>query len=297
MKRQGESSLHLMLLPSVILIAIFCYLPMYGIIMAFQQYNPAKGLFGAQKWVGWYNFEYIFTLPDFGHVMWNTILIAGLKIIAGLVVPVVAALLLNEIRSKWLMRGIQTMIYLPNFISWVIMAGIIIDMLSPSEGIVNQLIKAFGLKPIYFLTSNKWFVPILVLSEIWKNFGFSTIIYMASICGIDPQLYESAVIDGAGRWRQTLHITLPGMKGIIVLISVLSLGGILNAGFEQIFNLINAAVLQSGNILDLLIYNLGIGTGRFSVATAMGLFRSVIGAALISISWYLAYRVARYRVF
>jgi putative aldouronate transport system permease protein len=192
---------------------------------------------------------------------------------------------------------VQTIVYIPHFFSWVILGGILIEILSPSEGIVNAIIKALGFNPIFFLGDNKWFRFTLVASHIWKEIGWATIIYLAAISSINPNFYEAAVIDGANRWKQTWHITLPGMMPVIVLTIVLSMGNLLDAGFEQVYNLYNAMVYKSGDILDTAVYRLGIQQSQFSVATAVGLFKSVVSCILISASYYLAYKYANYRIF
>jgi len=236
-------------------------------------------------------------MPDIRVVVGNTLQISIMKIIAGLVVPVVMALMLNEVNNLFFKKSFQTLIYLPHFLSWIILSGILIDILSPSEGIVNQLLSLFGIKPIFFLGSNTWFPFTLVASDVWKEFGFSTIVYLAAITGINPTLYEAAVMDGANRWRQTWHVTLPGMAPVIVLLATLSLGNVLNAGFEQVFNLYSPSVYESGDILDTLIYRIGIQDAQYGVATAIGLLKSFVSLILISVSYLLAYRLANYRIF
>jgi putative aldouronate transport system permease protein len=286
-----------MILPGFILLLIFSYLPMAGIVIAFQKFIPAKGLFGHQKWIGLDNFKYVLDLPNFGGVIWNTISIAVMKIILGLVIPIIFAILINEITNNALKRSVQTLIYLPHFLSWVVLGGILIDILSPSGGIINGLFKSIGIEPIFFLGDNKWFPTTMVLTETWKEFGYGTIIYLAAITGIDPSLYEAARIDGANRWKQTLNITLPGMKMVIVLLMVLSLGNLLNAGFDQIFNLYSPPVYQSGDIIDTFVYRIGLLDAQYGVATAVGLFKSVVSFTLISVSYFFAYKFADYRIF
>ncbi|GIO13211.1 protein lplB [Cohnella xylanilytica] len=296
-KWRRELPLHVMILPGLLLILLFSYVPMAGIMIAFQKFIPAKGLFGNQKWVGWDNFDYVMNLPNFTQVLWNTLYISSLKLILGLIVPIVVAVLLNEVKNQLLKRSVQTAIYLPYFLSWVVLGGILIDILSPSEGIVNALIKSFGLDPIFFLGSNHWFPSTLIVSDIWKNFGYGTIVYLAAITGIDPGLYEAATIDGANRWRKIWHITIPGMRMVIVLLSVLSLGQLLNAGFDQVFNLYSPQVYESGDILDTFVYRIGLLDAQYGVATAVGLFKSIVSLILISGSYFFAYRFAKYRIF
>lgn len=292
-----EAPLHLMLIPGLALVVIFSYLPMAGIVIAFQDFIPAKGLFGNQKWVGIENFIYVADLPSTMKVVMNTLQIAIMKIVSNLLVQIAVALILNELLFARFKKFVQTIIYMPHFLSWIIISGMLVDILSPSGGIVNRLIVALGFEPIFFLGSNAWFPYILVLSEVWKGFGFGSIIFLAAITGIDPQLYEAARVDGASRLRQIWHITLPGIRMIIVLMCVLSLGSILNAGFDQVFNLYSPIVYDSGDIIDTMVYRMGVLDAQFGVATAVGLFQSLVSFILISIAYYLAYRLADYRIF
>lgn len=292
-----ELPLHLMLIVPLLVIFVFSYVPMAGIVIAFQRFIPARGLFGDQRWVGFENFTYVFQLPSVLRALKNTIVIAFLKIVFGQLTPIVFALLINELVNVKLKKTIQTSIYLPHFLSWVILAGVLIDILSPRYGLLNQLLGTFGVEPVFFLGDNDWFQFTMVVTHVWKEFGFGTIIYLAAITTIDPQQYEAAHIDGASRWRQMWHITLPGMTMIIVLIAVLNLGDVLNAGFEQIFNLYSPQTYESGDILDTLIYRLGLLEAQFGPSTAIGLFKSVVSLLFISVSYVLAYRLANYRVF
>lgn len=287
---------HLMLLPAVLFVLVFSYGPMVGIVIAFQKYNPALGFFKS-PWVGLENFRYVTLLPDTLQILWNTVFIAFMKIALGFGVPIVVALLLNEARRAAFKRTIQTIVYLPHFLSWVILSGILIDILSPSSGIVNSLIKALGGKPIFFLGNERWFPWVLIGSDIWKEFGFTTVIYLAALTGIDPSLYEAAVIDGAGRWRRMLSITLPGIASTIVLMATLSLGNVLNAGFEQVFNLYSPIVYSTGDIIDTFVYRLGLLDAQYGVASAVGLFKSVVSFLFIVASYRLAYRYADYVIF
>lgn len=293
-RRNGQ--LHLMLVPGLLLIAVFSYLPMAGVSIAFQDFNPIIGL-AKLNWNGLDNFRYMWELPDFMPALRNTVIISVMKIVAGIIVPITAALLLNEVRHIGFKRSIQTIIYMPHFFSWVILGGIVIDVLSPSEGIVNQLISAMGGKPIQFLASNEWFRSVLIITDQWKEFGFSTIVYLAALTSIDQGLYEVAVMDGAGRMRQTWHITLPGIRPIVVLMMTLSLGNILNGGFDQVFNLYNPMVYETGDILDTLVYRIGIVQTQYGVAAAIGFIKSFVSLGLISLGYWLAYRFAKYRIF
>ncbi|CAH1211523.1 putative multiple-sugar transport system permease YteP [Paenibacillus auburnensis] len=288
--------LHLMILPALLLIIIFSYIPMAGLVIAFQDFSPISG-FRDMTWTGLENFRYLFDLPGFRQVVWNTVIISVLKIIAGLTIPVIAALLLNEVRANGFKRSIQTIIYMPHFFSWVILGGIIVDVLSPSSGIVNMLLKSLGIQPIQFLADNNWFRYVLVITDQWKEFGFGTIIYLAALTSIDQSLYEASIIDGAGRWKQTWHITLPGIRPIMILMLTLSLGNVLNGGFDQVFNLYNPLVYESGDILDTMIYRIGLQEAQYSVSTALGLIKSVVSFVFIGLGYYLAYRFAKYRIF
>lgn len=291
-----EMPLHIMLFPALVLVFIFSYIPMFGIVIAFQKFKPTLG-FWDSEFVAWGNFEYIFKLPNFGKVMRNTVTIAMMKIVAGLIVPVFFALLLNEVRSNTFKRSVQTVIYFPHFLSWVILGGIFIDVLSPSSGIVNRVITALGGQSIYFLGNKQWFPYSLVFTDVWKNFGYGTIVYLAALTSIDETLYEAAIVDGATRMQQTRHITLPGISSIVMLMTILSLGNVLNAGFDQVFNLYSPQVYETGDILDTLVYRIGMDEAQFSISTAIGLFKSLISLVLITTSNYMANRFAGYRVF
>lgn len=294
-KWKRQIPLHLMILPALIILIIFCYIPMFGIVIAFQNYFPILGISGS-PFVGLNNFRFMFQLPETMSVLSNTLSIAIQKIVFGFTVPIIVSLLLNEVRKNYIRSTIQTFIYLPYFFSWVILAGILVDILS-LNGIINNFMSLFGIDSVFFLGSNTWFQPVIVISDIWKNFGFGTVVYLAAIVSISPTLYESARIDGANRWKQAIHITLPGMLPIIILLATLSLGNVLNAGFEQIFNLYNPAVYRTGDIIDTFVFRLGLVDMRFGLATAVGLMRSVVSLLLISTSYFLAYKFADYRIF
>ncbi len=284
-----------MLLPGIVLLIIFSFIPMCGAVIAFEDYYPSKGIFGS-PWVGWKNFEYMFKLPTFSQVFSNTLVIAILKIVAGIVVPVFYALLLNEVRRVRLKRTIQTAIYLPHFLSWVILANIVSNIFS-LDGVINSLIGKLGGSEIYFLSDPEWFRAIVVLSDVWKEAGFGTVIYLAAITGIDPMLYEAAAIDGAGGFKRVLHVTLPGMMPTIVLMATLALGRVMDAGFDQIFNMYNPLVYSTGDIIDTYVYRTGLVSAKYGLATAVGLMKSVISFTLILVSYKLADRFADYRIF
>jgi putative aldouronate transport system permease protein len=288
--------LHLMLLPTVVLLLVYAYLPMGGLVIAFQKFDITLGLraFWESKWVGFDNYRIIFQDNDFRRALANTLLIAVGKIVTMFFVPIIISLLLNEISQDWLKKGIQTLIYMPHFLSWIIMTGIIKDILG-SEGIVNSLF--FAGAPRYFLGDPKLFQPILIVTNLWKEFGYSTIIYLAAITVVDPGLYEAAIMDGANRMRQTWSVTLPAMMPIIVLTAIMSMRGILNAGFEQIFNLYSAPVYSTGDVIDTLVYRRSMTGGQYDIGTAIGLFNSVVSFVLILVTNKLAKRFAGYQVF
>lgn len=294
---------HAMLLVPVVLLFIYCFLPIpAGILMAFQNFQPGKGFLGS-KFVGFDNFRKLFILPDTLPALRNTLIIAVEKIICNLVIPISFALLLNEVKNKFMKRAVQTITYLPYFLSWIIMTGILVKFLSPgsaasSPGLFNNLLMNLGIleEPVYFLGSNDTFRQTIVVSDVWKNFGYNTIIYLAALTGIDPTLYEASAVDGAGRLRQTIHITLPGIAPFIALMTVLAIGNVLNAGFDQIFNLYNPAVYATGDIIDTLVYRLGLINKQYSLSATVGLLKSIVSCTLVLISYKLADKLAGYRV-
>lgn len=286
---------HLMLLPGILILFIFATIPLFGIIIAFQNYVPAKGFMGS-KWVGLEHFRRMFTMPDSWQILENTLIIAISKMILGIVVPVAFALLLNELRLKSYKRVVQTVVYMPYFLSWVILGGIFVNMLS-GDGIVNKMLESFGMEPILFLGSNDWFRPTIIITDTWKNFGYGSIIYLAALSSVDPNLYEAAAIDGANRFKRCLHVTLPAIVPTIVLLTTLSLGNILNAGFDQIYNMYNPVVYQTGDIIDTYVYRMGLVSLQFSFGAAVGLLKSFVSAVLIFLSYFLARKFSGYRIF
>ncbi|MGM0879805.1 MAG: ABC transporter permease [Bacillota bacterium] len=289
--------LHVLILPALIIALVFHYLPIFGLVMAFQDYKPWLGFFKSD-WVGFKHFHSLFMFDESVQVIWNTLIISVLKIVCGLFVPIVFALLLNEIRKSGIKRGIQTLVYLPHFLSWVILGGILIDLLSVKGGLVNRMLTDwFGSQPIFFLGDGDWFRFVIVVSDIWKEFGFGMIIYLAAITAVNPALYEAAEVDGATRLQQTINVTLPTMLPIIVVVATLQLGNVLNAGFDQIFNLYNPLVYDKGDVIDTYVYRSAMLKGDFSFATAVGLFKSIISFVLIIISYRMAYKFANYRIF
>lgn len=295
--RNGKFQIHyhIMLAPGMIFLLLFSFIPIVGLVIAFQDFNPGRGFFRSQ-WVGLENFRFMFELRDSRTIFINTINIALMKMGAHLVVPLGFALMLHELKFARLRRWIQTIVYLPHFLSWVILSGIIAQLLS-TDGPVNGLIRTFGSESIMFLGDNNWFPYIIVSSDVWKEFGFGTIIYLAALTGINPDLYEAAEVDGASRLRKLWHVTLPGIVTTVVLLATLSLGNVLNAGFDQIFNLYNPLVYESGDIIDTYVYRVGLLNIQYSLGTALGLLKSVISFGLIIISYWLASRFANYRIF
>ncbi|ERL64767.1 YteP [Schleiferilactobacillus shenzhenensis LY-73] len=263
--------------------------------MAFQDFIPAQGFLHSQ-WVGFAHFQYMFSLPDSFQIFRNTIVIAVGKIILGTLAPIIFALLLNEVRVKWFKETIQTIVYLPNFLSWVVL-GAVFTMILSDGGMVNQFLGLFGIKPISFLASNTWFQPLMIITDVWKGYGYGTIIYLAAMTAINPDLYESAALDGANRWQNIIHITLPSIVPMIILVATLSLGNILNAGFDQIFNLYNPVVYPTGDIIDTYVYRMGLRGAQYSFGAAVGLLKSVISLVLIVFSYKLAKKYAHYTLF
>lgn len=278
------------------MLIIFSVVPMFGLVMAFQDFVPSKGIF-ASKFVGLHNFRLMLMFPDARQVILNTFVIAVLKIIFNLITPVGFALLLNECRTLLFKKTVQTVVYLPNFLSWVIVAVMFSNIFS-YNGIVNKMLQILGMnEPIMFMANNDWFRPIVVLSDVWKNFGFGAIVYIAAITGIDASICEAANIDGASRLQKMWYITIPGISSTIIIMATLSLGNILNAGFDQIYNMYNPIVYRTGDILDTYVYRVGLEKLQYSFGTAVGLFKSLISFILIALSYKLADRFAGYRIF
>jgi putative aldouronate transport system permease protein len=292
---QRELPLYLMLIPPVILLLVYSYGPMFGLVMAFQKFEPVAGFFQS-KWVGLANFFRVFSFPDIKNVIWNTFYISILKIVVETLAAIVVAICLNEVIQKWFKRTVQTIIYFPYFLSWVILGGVLRDILA-RDGVVNLLLQAVGIKPILFLGVAKIFPWVLVFTETWQITGFGTIVFLAAISSISPTLYEAAAIDGAGRLKQTWHITLPGMKGTIILMITMSMGYILNAGFDQILMLYSPLVYSTGDVIDTWVYRAGLQQAQYSLGAAVGLMRSGVSFLLVVASYYIAYKAADYRVF
>lgn len=286
---------YLMLLPGLIWLFFYNLLPMYGILTAFKEFNPGLGILKS-PWVGLENFQYMFELDDSKLIFRNTILIAFSKMVGNLLVPLAFALMLNEVKHKLFTRTVQTAVYLPHFLSWVIVAGMMLDIFS-YNGPVNSLLEVLGVQPMMFFTNERLFPALLVGSDVWKEFGFNAIIFFSALTSINPEMYEAAAIDGASQWKRLTKITIPSILPVAVLLATLSLGNILNAGFDQIFNLYNPSVYSTGDIIDTWVYRAGLIDMQYGLATAVGLLKSVVGFVLITLSYSLAYRFANYRIF
>lgn len=285
----------IMLVPAFIWLILFQIVPMFGIVIAFQDFNPGAG-FLRSEFVGLEHFQYMFELSDSRVALKNTVIIAIGKITGNLLVPLVFALLLNELRQKYLIKMIQTSVYLPYFLSWVILSGIMLQIFS-FDGPINKLLEFMGLEPLLFFQNADLFRGFIIGSDVWKGFGFNAIIYLAALAGIDNTLYEAAVMDGAGRWRKLWHVTLPSIRSTIALLAILSLGGILDAGFDQVYNLYNPLVYSTGDIIDTFVYRAGLQGLDFSFGTAVGLLKSVVSFILITSGYWLAKKLLGYRIF
>lgn len=292
---KAEYPLYLMLLLPIAVVVIYNYIPMFGVLISFMKYLPAKGIFRS-KWVGLNNFRVLFTMPTFSQALGNTLIISVFKIVLNILVPVTITLLLNDLTSTKVKKTVQTIIYMPHFISWVMLSSIFIKLLS-GNGVVNKFLGLFGVRPIIFMGDNKWFRFTLIFTYIWKEFGYGTIVYLAAVAGINADLYEAAEVDGAGHWQQMLHVTLPGIAPTVVMMTALSLGSVLNAGFDQVFNMYSPLVYETGDILDTLVYRMGFDNGNFGLSTAAGMFKSVISSVLLIMSYRIAYKTTGYRIF
>lgn len=281
-----------MFLPVILYYLVFHYGPMYGVVIAFQDYQFLKGIFGS-PWVGFDNFRDLFNNDYFWVVLRNTLLINGYKLLFGFPAPIVIALMINEVARPLFKRAIQTVSYIPHFLSWVVLSGLVIEFLSPSRGPINYLLMQLGIEPIYFITEESWFRSILVASDIWKHVGFNTIIYLAAIAGINPEMYEAAEVDGISRIQKALYITLPSIAPVIIIMLILSTGSIINDDFEQVFNLLNVKVMNVGDVLSTYTYSEGLVRMNYSYAAAVGLFKNIVALILVLSANALARRVNR----
>ncbi|MCU6792728.1 MULTISPECIES: sugar ABC transporter permease [Paenibacillus] len=279
--------LYLMLLPGVLYFLVFKYIPMWGLVIAFQNYMPFLGIMKSE-WVGFAHFQYLFASPDFWMLMRNTVILAVYNIFFFFPLPIIVALMLNEIRHEFYKRVVVSLIYVPHFLSWVIVVSFFYSFFSIKDGIINEMIQSLGFEKIHFLDSAEWFRSMVTLEVIWKETGWGTIIFMAALAGVNPQLYEAARMDGANRWRQLYHITLPSIRSTIIILLILRLGSFLDNGFEQIFLMLNALNREVGEVFDTYVYLVGIQGGQFSFSTAVGMFKAVVGLVLVLITNRLA---------
>ncbi|WNQ14320.1 ABC transporter permease subunit [Paenibacillus aurantius] len=288
--------LYLLLVPGLLFFLLFKYVPMWGVVIAFQDYSPFKGVLHSD-WVGLKHFVNLFTYDKFWAIFRNTILISFYNLIFFFPAPILLALLLNELRISWFKRSVQTIIYLPHFISWVVVAGMTYLILGTQGGIVNELIQASGGEKVAFLTTPEYFRTLIVSQSIWKEAGWGTIIFLAALSGVDTQLYEAAIVDGAGRWRQLWHITLPAIRSTILILLILRLGNILDVGFEHIFLMLNSTVNSVGDVFETYVYREGLIGGKFSYTTAVGLFKSLVGLVLVAGANWLSQKFGEEGVF
>lgn len=308
MKKQGVSfivtrkrntrtvlSYHAMILVGMVWLVLFNIVPMFGIVMAFQDYNPVLGFTGSE-FIGLENFRYLFSMSDSRRVIVNTMIIAVSKLVLNILVPLAFALLLNEVRQLKFKRVVQTMVYLPHFLSWVILASILLEIFG-YKGVFNSILSLFGAEPKIWFSEESYFRQMIIFSDVWKEFGYNAVIFLAALTGISQDMYEAASIDGCSRWKAVWYITLPGIASTIVVVAILGLGNVLNAGFDQVFNLYSPLVYSTGDILDTWVYRIGLLNVQFSLATAAGLFKSVISFVLIVISYVVAYKAADYKIF
>jgi len=290
-----QFDLQMMAIPALLLILVFSYFPMYGVLMAFQDYDIFGGFFQS-PWVGFKHFQMFFESPEFWYVMRNTLVISGLRLLIGFPAPILLALMLNEVGHIGFKRIFQTISYLPHFLSWVIVSGLIMSMLATDNGSLNILLAKLGNidEPINFLSIPEYFWAILISTGVWKEVGFSAIVYLAAIAGINPDIYEAAAIDGASRVKQIVYITIPGIASVIVIFMILDVGNILSAGFEDILLLAKNPILQEvSDVIDTYVYRVGIKSSRFSYATAVGLFKAVLSVGLLTIANAIARRMGR----
>lgn len=283
--------LFILFIPTIVLFVVFNYIPMYGVTIAFKDYKFIKGILGS-PWIGFENFNLMFSGMSFLSVFRNTVILSFLNLVFGFPAPLILALLINEIRNNKFKKFVQTASYLPYFLSWVILAGIIIPLLSPSVGPVGYLMKAAGLQPISFIGDPSWFRFTLVVTGIWKNAGWGTVVYLASIAGINPELYEAAIVDGAGRFRRTISITLPSLMPVITFLLILNMGSLISDDFDQVFNLYNPAVMQVADVISTYTYRTGLVMMQYSYSAAVGLFRNVIAITLILLSNFILKKVS-----
>ncbi|WP_117170706.1 ABC transporter permease [Paraliobacillus sediminis] len=279
-RTKKNKMLYLMILPGIIYFLIYKYLPMYGLIISFMDYKPYLGISGSE-WVGFEHFRRLFASPEFWSIFRNTLVLFALQIFVFFPIPIVISLMLNEVRHSFYKRGIQTLIYIPHFMSWVVIVSISFVMFTLDDGIINSMLEVFGFEKINFLMSSDWFRPMYILQVIWREAGWGTIIFLAAITAVDPQLYEAAKIDGATRLRQMWHITLPAIRSVIIVLLILKIGDVLELGFEHVYLLLNSSNREVAEIFDTYVYVAGIQQGQFSYSTAVGFFKGAVGLVMV----------------
>ncbi|WP_100406458.1 ABC transporter permease [Bacillus solitudinis] len=272
--------IYLMILPGLVYFFIYKYVPMYGLIISFQDYKPYLGITGSE-WVGLKHFERLFTSPEFWMIFKNTLVLFALQIIVFFPIPIIFSLMLNEVRHMFFKRTVQTLIYIPHFMSWVVIVSIGYVILTLDGGFINGMLEALGFQKVNFLMNADWFRPIYILQVIWREAGWGTIIFLAAIAAVDPQLYEAAKMDGANRFRQMWHITLPAIRSVIVVLLILKIGDVLELGFEHVYLLLNASNREVAEIFDTYVYTAGLKQGQFSYSTAVGFFKGIVGLVLV----------------
>lgn len=282
--------LYFMLLPALVLVILFSYIPMYGASIAFRDYSFIKGI-SDSPWVGFKHFEHLFAEREFQRIFRNTVLISLYRLIFQFPLPIALAILINEVRHQLFKRTVQTITYLPHFLSWVIVGSLVIDLLSPNTGLINEVLKRIGLAPITLLDKH-YFRGIVVASQAWKESGWSAIVYLAAISAINPELYEAAIVDGANKWHQIRHVTLPGIQSTIIFVILLRISALMSTDVEQILMLYNPLVYDTGDVIGTYVYRVGLGQFKFSYTTAVGLFQSVVGFVLLVIANHLSHKYA-----
>lgn len=284
---------YLMLIPGILFFLVFCYGPMYGIVIAFQNYYPLKGIKGSE-WIGLDNFVKLFSDPFFLSVLKNTIIISVYKLLICFPAPILLCLALNEIKNLKFKKVAQSVSYLPHFVSWVVVSGIIIEFLSPTRGPINMLLQELGMDPVFFLADSNYFRGVLVISDLWKSIGWGSIVYLAAVTAVDPSLYEAAEMDGAGRIQKIIHVTLPAMAPIITVMLIMQSGKLLNDSFEQVYNFLTPSTYEVGDVISTFVYRMGIQKMQYSFTTAVDLFKNIISFALVMLTNYIARKTNDY---
>ncbi|WP_245937377.1 ABC transporter permease [Saliterribacillus persicus] len=288
-KIKRNKLIYLMILPGLIYFLIYKYLPMYGLIISFQDYKPYKGI-RESEWVGLEHFERLFASAEFWMIFKNTLILFGLQVFVFFPIPIIISLMLNEVRHGFFKRGVQTLIYIPHFMSWVVIVSISYVLLTLDGGIINEILDSIGLGKINFLMNDEWFRPMYILQVIWREAGWGTIIFLAAITAVDPQLYEAARMDGANRFRQMWHITIPAIRNVIIVLLILKIGDVLELGFEHVYLLLNSSNRNVAEIFDTYVYVAGLQQGQFSYSTAVGFFKGGVGLLMVVFANWLAKR-------